>query len=103
LQSPPGTLIEADAYYGFSSVFFYTNRPALLLNGRTNNLEYGSYAPNAPSVFIDDAGFAQRWRSPDHFYLLANNEDLPHLRTVLGDVQMRLVKESSGKSLLRNF
>ena len=24
--SPPGQLIEADAYYAFSSVFFYTNR-----------------------------------------------------------------------------
>ena len=28
------------------------------LNGRRNNLEYGSYAPDAPrDVFIDDAGF----------------------------------------------
>ncbi|MFI5106278.1 MAG: glycosyltransferase family 39 protein, partial [Terriglobales bacterium] len=51
-QSPPGQLIEADAYYAFSSVFFYTNRSALLLNGRVNNLEYGSYAPGAPQVFI---------------------------------------------------
>ena len=25
-------------YYWFSSVFFYTNRTALLLNGRFNNL-----------------------------------------------------------------
>ena len=103
LESAPGTLIEADAYYNFSSVFFYTNRPALLLNGRNNNLEYGSYAPNAPSVFIDDAGFAQRWRSRDRYYLLTNNEDLAHLRSVVGTAQMHLVKESSGKSLLRNF
>ena len=45
-----------DQYYTFSSVFFYTNRRALLLNGRVNNLEYGSYAPDAPQdVFIDDA------------------------------------------------
>ena len=103
LQSPPGTLIEADAYYSFSSVFFYTNRSALLLNGRSNNLEYGSYAPSAPSVFIDDSGFVQRWRSSNRFYLLANNDDLPHLHSVLGNARMHLVKESSGKSLLRNF
>src|SRR5271157_3641371 len=32
LQSPQGDLIEADAYYAFSSVFFYTDRKALLLN-----------------------------------------------------------------------
>lgn len=103
LESPPGALIEADAYYSFSSVFFYTNRPALLLNGRNNNLEYGSYAPNAPSVFINDEDFARRWRSADRYYLLANNEDLPHLRSELGNTQMYLVKESSGKSLFRNF
>ena len=40
-ESPPGQLIEANAYYAFSSVFFYTNRTALLWNGRENNLEYG--------------------------------------------------------------
>ncbi len=44
-HAPPGQLIEANSYYAFSSVFFYTGRTALLLNGRNNNLEYGSYAP----------------------------------------------------------
>ena len=61
-QSPPGQLIEADAYYAFSSVFFYTDRTALLLNGRMNNLEYGSYAPDAPQVFIDDNKFVSLWK-----------------------------------------
>ena len=76
-QSPPGQLIECDAYYAFSSVFFYTNRPALLLNGRYVNLEYGSNAPDAPKVFIDDAGFAERWKSTNRYYLLAYGDDLP--------------------------
>ena len=57
-KAPPGGLIEANAYYAFSSVFFYTNRTALLLNGRNSNLEYGSYAPGTPDVFIDDGKFA---------------------------------------------
>ena len=34
LKSPDGRLIVDHHYYTFSSVFFYTNRPALLLNGR---------------------------------------------------------------------
>ena len=46
-------------YYTFSSIFFYTNRDALLVNGRFNNLVYGSYAPGAPDVFIDD----QQWKA----------------------------------------
>jgi hypothetical protein len=60
LKAPDGTLIVDDQYYTFSSVFFYTNRRALLLNGRINNLDYGSYAPDAPrDVFIDDQEFRQ--------------------------------------------
>ncbi len=55
LHAPAGKLIVDHHYYTFSSIFFYTNRSALLLNGRFNNLEYGSYAPGAPNVFIDDA------------------------------------------------
>ncbi len=102
-QSPAGDLIEADSYYSFSSVFFYTNRKALLLNGRNNNLEYGSYAPNAPSVFIDDVGFAARWHSPQRYYLLANEPDLPHINDVVGENRIHLVEKSSGKVLLSNL
>ena len=103
LESPPGTLIEADAYYAFSSVFFYTNRKALLLNGRSANLEYGSYAPHAPQVFIDDAGFVRRWESDQRYYLLTDNGNLPHLRELVGEAHLHVVKQSSGKSLIRNM
>jgi 4-amino-4-deoxy-L-arabinose transferase-like glycosyltransferase len=99
---PPGQLIEADAYYAFSSVFFYTNRTALLLNGRSNNLEYGSYAPNAPQVFIDDAGFQARWRSSDRYYLLAYGDDLAHLQSLAGKANLHIVAENSGNYLFSN-
>ena len=62
LKAPPGELVLNSAYYSFSSVFFYTDRTALLLNGRVNNLEYGSYAPGSPDVFIDDTRFAELWK-----------------------------------------
>src|SRR5213594_3202552 len=68
----PGKLVEADAYYAFSSVFFYTNQHALLWNGRRDNLEYGSYAPDAPHVFIGDADLQALWRSGNRYYLLAD-------------------------------
>lgn len=103
LQSPPGELIEADSYYNFSSVFFYTNRTALLLNGRNNNLEYGSYAPNAPHVFIDDAGFTRRWRSPQRYYLLINEPEVPHIADLVGKQHIFQVLASSGKVLACNF
>jgi hypothetical protein len=101
-QSPPGQLIEADAYYAFSSVFFYTNRTALLLNGRMNNLEYGSYAPGAPQIFIDDAKFTALWSRPDRYYLLTYGADMPHMQQLVGRANLVVVKENGGNFLLTN-
>jgi 4-amino-4-deoxy-L-arabinose transferase-like glycosyltransferase len=102
-QSPPGQLIEADAYYAFSSVFFYTNRRALLLNGRVNNLEYGSYAPGAPKVFIGDGKFSRLWAERQRCYLLAfDDTELTRLRQLVGAANLHVVAENSGKYLFTN-
>jgi len=101
-SAPPGELIEADAYYSFSSVFFYTNRTALLLNGRNNNLEYGSYAPRAPKVFIDDQDFVRLWTRPSRYYLLASGPDRPHLEELVGKGNLHLVAASADNYLLVN-
>jgi len=101
LRSEPGLLVEGDAYYAFSSVFFYTNKTALLWNGRNNNLEYGSYAPNAAQVFIDDAALKTLWSSNQRTYLLVYGDDLPHLKTLL-PTQPRVVATSGGNYLLSN-
>ena len=61
LKAPDGKLIVDHHYYTFSSIFFYTNRDALLLNGRINNLVYGAYAPGAPNIFIDDQEWKNMW------------------------------------------
>ncbi|MBZ5561129.1 MAG: glycosyltransferase family 39 protein [Acidobacteriia bacterium] len=100
MTEPGGKLVEADAYYSFSSVFFYTNRQALLWNGRKTNLEYGSYAPGAPHVFIDDADLKKLWTSGGGYYLLAGGGDLPRLRELLGPSALHIVKESGGKYLI---
>jgi 4-amino-4-deoxy-L-arabinose transferase-like glycosyltransferase len=84
IHAPPGVLVEADAYYAFSSVFFYTDRRALLWRGRVDNLEYGSNAPNAPHVFIGDARLRDLWKSEPRVYLLASRTDLPDLQQILG-------------------
>ena len=102
LQSPPGQLIEANAYYAFSSVFFYTNRTALLLNGRNNNLEYGSYAPGAPQVFIDDNQLVSLWAREDRYYLLVYGSEMPRLSALLGTSNLQVVAEISGNMLLTN-
>jgi 4-amino-4-deoxy-L-arabinose transferase-like glycosyltransferase len=101
-SAPPGKLIEGDAYYAFSSVFFYTNRTALLWNGRRENLQYGSYAPGAPQVFIDDADLQRLWLGTDKCYLLIDHEDLPRIQELVGPSALQVVKASGGKYLLTN-
>lgn len=101
-QCPPGQLIEANSYYAFSSVFFYSNRTALLLNGRNNNLEYGSYAPGAPDVFIDDNQFRSRWEENSRWYLLTYGTEMPRLEQLVGRDNLNLVAENAGNYLLTN-
>ncbi|MGB9119763.1 MAG: glycosyltransferase family 39 protein, partial [Candidatus Angelobacter sp.] len=103
MKSPPGQLVEADAYYAFSSVFFYTGRTALLLNGRSNNLEYGSYAPGAPNVFIDDAKFAALWQAHSRCYLLAYGSEKNHLEQLVGPGNLHVVAENAGNYLFSNL
>jgi len=102
MKAPPGQLIEDDAYYTFSSVFFYANRQALLLNGRKTNLEYGSYAPDAPHVFIEDKDFAELWSRPQRYYLLIEGPALPRIESLVSKPALHVVRESGGKFLLTN-
>jgi 4-amino-4-deoxy-L-arabinose transferase-like glycosyltransferase len=102
LKSPDGTLIVNHHYYTFSSVFFYTNRSALLLNGRFHNLEYGAYAPGVPDVFIQDSDFKNLWAEPQRYYLLATESAVERLEGLVGRSQLALVAESGGKFLFTN-
>jgi len=102
LRSPRGELVVDHHYYTFSSIFFYTNRTAWLLNGRFNNLVYGSYAPGAPDVFLNDAQWKQRWLGPARYYVVAKNEQRPRFEKLVGAAALFTVAESGGKMLLTN-
>ena len=102
LRSPQGKLIVDHHYYTFSSIFFYTNRDALLLNGRINNLVYGSYAPGAPNVFIDDQQWKQLWSGSGRCYLVASQSAVPRLENLVGREALNVVAESGGKLVLTN-
>jgi hypothetical protein len=101
-RSPQGNIIVDHHYYWFSSVFFYTNRTALLLNGRFNNLVYGSYAPNTPNVFLDDSQFREIWQKPERYYIFARKTAVGHLESLVGRDQLNVLEESGGKVLLTN-
>jgi Dolichyl-phosphate-mannose-protein mannosyltransferase len=106
LRSPAGKLIVDHHYYWFSSVLFYTNventRGALLLNGRFNNLVYGSYAPGAPNVFIDDAQWKTLWLQPERYYLVIRQDPAERLKKLVDPKLLTVVAQGGGKLLLTN-
>jgi hypothetical protein len=72
------------------------------VNGRRNNLEYGSYAPGAPDVFIDDSQFAKLWVQPERYYLVASESALSRFENLVGLERLIVVDRSGGKVLLTN-
>ena len=102
LKAPPGKLIVDHHYYTFSSVFFYTDRSALLLNGRFHNLVYGSYAPGAPDVFINDEQWKSLWLEPARCYTLITKPAFPRLEHLVDANRLIVVATSGGKLLLTN-
>ncbi|HKD78267.1 MAG TPA: glycosyltransferase family 39 protein [Candidatus Angelobacter sp.] len=102
LHSPEGSLIIDGAYYPYSSVLFYANKGALLLNGRINNLEYGSYAPAAPAVFIDDSDFVRAWSGAGRCYLVTDSQHIGRVNALVGRDNLYPVAASGGKFLLTN-
>jgi 4-amino-4-deoxy-L-arabinose transferase-like glycosyltransferase len=102
MRAPEGKLIVDHHYYTFSSIFFYTNRDALLLNGRFNNLVYGSYAPGAPDVFIDDGRWKNMWLAPERCYIVLSQTALPRLEKLVGSDKLNVLAASGGKLILCN-
>jgi hypothetical protein len=101
-RAPPGGLIVDNPYYEFSSVFYHCNRTGLILDGRVNNLEYGSYAPDAPRMFIDDADFVSRWRSAAQWYVASDDDKADHLRGLVGTAALHPIVNAGGKTIYTN-
>ena len=67
----PGAVIETNGdYETASSVNFYSHRQIRMLNGRCNNIWYGSEFPDAPKVFDDDLSFERLWGSDRTVFLI---------------------------------
>jgi len=102
LDSPPGEIIVDTQYWLLSTIPFYTGRSELLLNGRWFNLEYGSYAPGAANVFIDDSEFQQLWGKPARLYLVTKAANVLRLEELVGEKNLNVVAESGGKLVYTN-
>ncbi len=93
-------LIDGELTAG-SSLLFYLDNPVLLVNGRVNGPWFGSFWPDAPPIFLNDADLFREWHTRPSLYLLTYHpaQRIPELCR-FGPV-VRLA-DSGGKTVLRN-
>ncbi len=73
-QYRQGDLLVVDgAYSPASSINFYTGIQLHMLNGRFNDLWFGSLFPDSPPVFEDDASFEKLWLGLGRVFFIARN------------------------------
>jgi 4-amino-4-deoxy-L-arabinose transferase-like glycosyltransferase len=87
-----------------SGLLFYTPQsaaPLYLVNGRINGPWFGSFYPDAPKIFLNDADLAHLWSGPHRLFLLTEN---PEARTLFLSPQapVHTFATSGGKTILTN-
>ena len=84
-----------------STLLFYTRQPVHLVNGHVNGPWFGSFWPDAPAIFEDEASLRHLWGGPRRVFLMtyvpASREI--NLRT-FGTV--RVIASAGGKTILTN-
>jgi 4-amino-4-deoxy-L-arabinose transferase-like glycosyltransferase len=99
--SPAGTdatlIIYGDVANG-SSLLFYTERQALLVNGRLSSVLWGSNYPDAPRVLISDADLLRLWGVGPRRFLFVPGDAREHVTQLLGE-RAHLLQELSDKAL----
>ena len=68
-----------------SSVIFYTRRQALLVNGRSSSMIWGSYYPDAPHIFLSDTDLENMWATGPRKFLFVPGEWNDHVEALLGN------------------
>ncbi|HEY1994756.1 MAG TPA: phospholipid carrier-dependent glycosyltransferase, partial [Edaphobacter sp.] len=72
---PDDLIVIHGEYESASTLGFYLHRPDAntqpihILNGRSSNLWYGSFFPDAPSIFEDDVSLSLKWTETRRIFL----------------------------------
>ena len=95
-------LLFGDQAYG-SSIPFYLNRPldrpALLVDGRSSSMLFGSTFPDAQALFLTPAELVSQWGSGERKILFVPLERRTDVDRLLGSRQI-VLEETAGKALI---
>jgi 4-amino-4-deoxy-L-arabinose transferase-like glycosyltransferase len=99
-RPPDLILIDGELTAG-STLLFYTRQPVHLVNGHINGPWYGSFWPDAPAIFEDDASLDRLWSGAQRVFLLT---DQPGKR--IGELSrfgaVYTLAAAGGKAILTN-
>jgi hypothetical protein len=89
-------------YESGSTLGFYLHRNDIhIVEGRSSNLWYGSFFPDAPPIFETRESIAQKWRGPQRIFLWQDPSD--HDRPPLELPRpVYVIANSGGKQILSN-
>ena len=73
---PGDKIVLYGEYDAASSLGFYTKKQILIFNGRYNGLEFGSYYPDAPHIFLTDRTFWPVWDGSKRVFLVVPSRDM---------------------------
>ena len=98
---PQDMLAIHGEYESGSTLGFYLRRNNIhIVEGRSSNLWYGSFFPDAPPLFETRESIAQKWQGPQRIFLWQDPHDAD--RPVLPLSPAYVVASSGGKQILSN-
>lgn len=101
-QRQPTDLVAIDGELtSGSTLLFYGQPPVYLVNGHVNGPWFGSFWPDAPKIFWDDANLKARWHGPARVFLLTYHPE-QRTRDLAPFGPVTIVASSGGKTILSN-
>jgi 4-amino-4-deoxy-L-arabinose transferase-like glycosyltransferase len=96
---PDDLIVIHGEYESASTLGFYLRRNDLhILDGRSSNLWYGSFFPDAPPIFEDAASIKMKWHGRRRIFLW---QDLGEPLPVLSD-EIYFIAQGGGKEIISN-
>jgi hypothetical protein len=99
VQPEDAVMLDGELTSG-STLLFYTRHPLQLVNGRVNGPWFGSFWPDAPHIFEDEASLHRAWSSPQRVYLLTYEKS--RIADLERAAPVRIFAASGGKMILTN-
>ena len=95
------TVVIDGTHSSASSINFYLGKQIHMLNGRTDNLWYGSLFPDCPAVFEDDSSFRKMWLGSGRVYFVTFDKRGQEKLDGIGSPYFPIGK-SGGKTVFSN-